>query len=116
MRTPLTNEELRNPMIEACITAIVDATHIDREALFSSSRIPAVTRARHALIWLLRSVTTLSYAKIGGLLNRDHFSCGHAYRRFKARYDNGMPTREWARRVRRTALYAASGENIKHVP
>lgn len=108
MRTELTEKELRDPLIEACITAVLEASRVKREDLFSASTSKNPVKARHALIWLLRSVTTLTYAKIGWLLDRDHTSCDSAYWKFKARYDVRLSVREWMRRVRRTALYRAS--------
>lgn len=116
MRRELTNEELRNPLIEACLEAVADACKVSRKDLLSKDRTYKVARARHALVWTLRSTTTLSFTAIGGLLDRDHSSCRDAWARFKKRYDEKMTTREWARRVRKNALYAASGENIKHAP
>lgn len=72
--------ELNRLRLDTLIETVAEETSISREDILSESRWDEVCRSRHILCYLaaeLFSPAKMSYAQIGGYLNKDHSSVMH---------------------------------------
>lgn len=65
------------------IAAVKESTNIEWEDLISSTRVADIKDARHLLIYFLKKRTGLTWMKIGKVINKDHATAIHAYKRIE---------------------------------
>ncbi len=63
------------------IAAVKEATNIAWFDIVSHSRLIDIKDARHLLAYFLREKTHLTWSKIGGIINKDHSTAMHSYKR-----------------------------------
>lgn len=74
------------------IAAWAAVAGVEVEDLTGPSRKAPIVWARHCAMWMVRSQTSLSFAAIGGLFNRDHSTVVYAFARIsrRVRWDEGL--------------------------
>ena len=76
--TPKTKSEVKD-----IISAVCEVTKVSWAEICSSSRVMEVKDARHLLAYFLREKTSLTWMKIGNIINKDHSSAMHGYKKVK---------------------------------
>lgn len=83
------------------VTAVEAESGLSREVLSNATRVSRVTRARHALFWLARRYTAMTFAEIGdGFGGRDHSTVMHGCANVdRERLSGGGPRWDLTRRA-----------------
>ncbi len=69
------------------VSAVKESTEVEWADLVSHSRVMDIKDARHLLAYFLRKRTSLTWMKIGGVINKDHATALHAFRRVEEMRD-----------------------------
>ena len=78
IRDLLSEDPGLNPTPEHIIKHVCDFTNITHEEVLSVGRRGPVIHARQLAIYLIRSLTDMSYTEIARIFNRDHTTIAHA--------------------------------------
>ena len=76
--TPKTTADVKD-----IISAVHKVTKISFIDIASDSRLMEIKDARHLLAYFLREKTSLTWMKIGSIINKDHSSAMHGYKKVK---------------------------------
>lgn len=70
--------EAYGPDLGEMIAAIYSVTQVTMDEIKSARTVKRIVKARHILVWLIRSAGMFSLAELGSLLSRDHSSAVYA--------------------------------------
>jgi chromosomal replication initiator protein len=77
--------EPTNVTVDKIFASIFKKYNIHREDILGTRRTKDITFARHVSIYLIRSITEMSYPNIGKMFNRDHTTIMSSYESVKKR-------------------------------
>ena len=79
--------EPTNVTVDKIFAAIFKRYNIHREDILGTRRTKDVAFARHVSIYLIRSITDMSYPNIGKIFNRDHATVMSSYESIKKKLE-----------------------------
>jgi chromosomal replication initiator protein len=69
--------------VKDIISAVYKVTKVSWRDISSESRLMDIKDARHLLAYFLREKTSLTWMKIGNIINKDHSSAMHGHKKVK---------------------------------
>ena len=67
--------------IDDIVAAVEESTEINLQDLISDSRVWDIKDARHLLVYFLKKRTALTWIKISKIINKNHATAIHAFKR-----------------------------------